>query len=170
MTFHPGTQCADPNAWGSYIAAAAEVAAILEVDTANVAALKLRAAWLIAQDKPDMAISDLRTALNQSPRDAEILTLMAEAHTRAGSPELAGERLALAVDVSGSAPDTALRYVGFLLQDNRRQAANDWNVVQDKNHQRPEQRVLKAQSFHNNKADNGLHKTDNCLDAEIFFN
>jgi ornithine decarboxylase len=26
MTFHPGTQCADPNAWGSYIAAAADVA------------------------------------------------------------------------------------------------------------------------------------------------
>ncbi|MFB9148217.1 type III PLP-dependent enzyme [Roseovarius ramblicola] len=26
LTFHPGTQCADPNAWGSYIAAAADVA------------------------------------------------------------------------------------------------------------------------------------------------
>ena len=26
MTFHPGTQCADPAAWGAYIAAAAEVA------------------------------------------------------------------------------------------------------------------------------------------------
>src|SRR6056297_426206 len=26
MTFHPGTQCADPAAWGSYIAAAADVA------------------------------------------------------------------------------------------------------------------------------------------------
>ncbi|SEM73040.1 ornithine decarboxylase [Roseovarius tolerans] len=26
MTFHPGTQCADPKAWGSYIAAAADVA------------------------------------------------------------------------------------------------------------------------------------------------
>jgi ornithine decarboxylase len=26
ITFHPGTQCADPQAWGSYIAAAAEVA------------------------------------------------------------------------------------------------------------------------------------------------
>lgn len=26
ITFHPGTQCADPAAWGSYIAAAAEVA------------------------------------------------------------------------------------------------------------------------------------------------
>ena len=103
--------------------AAAEVAAILETDVSHVPALKLRAGWLIADDKPDAAITDLRAALNQSPRDAEILTLMAEAHTRAGSPELAGERLALAVDVSGSDPDAALRYVQFLMQDNRRQAA-----------------------------------------------
>ena len=31
ITFHPGTQCADPQAWGSYIAAAADVARAAEV-------------------------------------------------------------------------------------------------------------------------------------------
>jgi tetratricopeptide (TPR) repeat protein len=108
---------------GDRAGAAEEVAAILDTDISHVPALKLRATWLIEADDPDAAITDLRAALNQSPRDAEILTLMAEAHTRGGSSELAGERLALAVNVSGSEPDAALRYVQFLLQDNRRQAA-----------------------------------------------
>jgi len=52
-----------------------------------------------------------------------VLTLMAEAHGRAGSPDLAGESLSMAVEVSGSAPDTSLRYVRFLLRDGRTQAA-----------------------------------------------
>ena len=37
----------------------------------------------------------MRTALAQAPRDPEIMTIMALAHERQGSRELAGERLAL---------------------------------------------------------------------------
>jgi tetratricopeptide (TPR) repeat protein len=111
------------DATGDRATAQAEIEAILTVDTAYVAALKMRAAWRIEADQPDMAITDLRTALSQTPRDHEVLTLMAEAHIRAGSPELAGERLALAVDVSDAAPAPALRYVQFLLQNDRRPAA-----------------------------------------------
>jgi predicted Zn-dependent protease len=62
--------------------------------------------------------------LGQAPRDASILTLMAAAHERDGSLDLAGERLALAVEVSGAAPAESLRYARFLLQEGRLQAAD----------------------------------------------
>ncbi len=105
------------------VGARALVEDVIAEDTTNVEALKMRAVWLIADDQPDAAIADLRAALSQAPRDASVLTLMAEAHERAGSPELAGERLAMAVEVSDSAPDTALRYARFLLRDGRTQVA-----------------------------------------------
>ena len=36
LTFHPGTQCADPNAWGAYVAAAARVARAADVRLARL--------------------------------------------------------------------------------------------------------------------------------------
>ena len=99
------------------------VASILEEDTTNVDALKMRAAWGIEADSPDIAITDLRTALSQSPRDPEVMMLMATAHERTGFPELAGERLALAVEVSNAAAVPSLRYARFLMRDDRTQAA-----------------------------------------------
>ena len=84
-----------------------------------MAALKLRAGWLIEGDKPGEAIQTLRLALDQSPRDAQILTLMAQAHMRAGSRELAGERLSLAVEMSNRAPAESLRYARFLIEEDR---------------------------------------------------
>jgi cellulose synthase operon protein C len=104
---------------GNAVGARARIEEVLTEDPTNVEALKMRAAWLVEEDKPGDAIVDLRAALDQAPRDAAILTLMAQAHERDGSPELAGERLALAVEVSGSAPDEALRYARFLLRDGR---------------------------------------------------
>lgn len=104
-------------------AARTVVDAILTEDTSNVAALKMRATWAIAADSPDAAITDLRTALSQAPRDPEIMMLMATAHERTGFPELAGERLALAVEVSNAAADPSLRYARFLMRDARTQAA-----------------------------------------------
>jgi len=107
------------SATGNAVGARARVEEILAEDATNVEALKMRAAWLVEEDKPGDAIVDLRAALDQTPRDATILTLMAHAHERDGSPELAGERLALAVEASGSAPDEALRYARFLIRDGR---------------------------------------------------
>ena len=105
------------------VGARALVEEILAEDPSNVEALKLRAGWFIAEDKPGDAIVDLRAALDQTPRDAAILTLMAAAHERDGSLDLAGERLAMAVEVSGAAPDTSLRYAQFLMRQSRPEVA-----------------------------------------------
>jgi tetratricopeptide (TPR) repeat protein len=105
------------------VGARAEVETILTEDASNVDALKLRAGWAIEDDRGSAAILDLRRALGQEPRDPEILTLMAEAHDREGSMALAGERLALAVDITGSAPDESLRYASFLQRQGRDVAA-----------------------------------------------
>jgi cellulose synthase operon protein C len=105
------------------VGARALVEEILVEDATNVDALKLRAGWFIDEDKPGEAIVDLRAALSQNPRDAMVLTLMAAAHERDGSLDLAGERLAAAVEVSGSAADESVRYAQFLLRQNRPQVA-----------------------------------------------
>ena len=109
---------------GNRVGARARIEEVLAEDATNVEALKMRAGWLIEEDRPGEAIVDLRAALGQAPRDATILTLMAAAHERDGSPELAGERLALAVEVSGSAPGESLRYAQFLVRQGRIQAAD----------------------------------------------
>lgn len=109
--------------------ARALVEKILAEDASHVLALKLRAGWHIADDRPGDAIIDLRAALDQAPRDADILTLMAQAHERDGSLILAGERLALAVEASGGAAAESLRYVQFLLREGRLAAAK--SVLQD---------------------------------------
>ena len=75
------------------------------------------------RDDPEAAIIDLRRALDQNPLDPEISTLLADAHARNGSPELQGERLATAVQVSNAAPAESLRYAAFLIEDGRRGAA-----------------------------------------------
>lgn len=105
------------------VGARARVEEVIEEDPTNTEALKMRANWLIDEDKPDDAINDLRAALSQEPRDADILTLMGRAHERAGARDLAGERYALAVDASDQAPEESLRYAAFLLREDRVDAA-----------------------------------------------
>ena len=51
--------------------------------------------------------------------------LLAQAYMRAGSPELAREYLALAVDSSGTAPEQSLRYARALIADDRYLPAED---------------------------------------------
>ena len=99
--------------------AAALVETVLEQDPDMVEALKLRAARLITVDDTDGAIRDLRRALDQAPDDPATLTLMADVHTREGAHELAGERLALAVQASGNGRAESLRYARFLMRDRR---------------------------------------------------
>jgi len=114
---------------GNPVGARALVEEVIAEDSTNVDALMMRAQFLIDEDLPDEAISDLRTAQSQAPRDPAVLTLMAQAHERAGSRELAGERLALAVDVSGAGVEESVRYATFLRQGGRAQAAE--TVLQD---------------------------------------
>jgi tetratricopeptide (TPR) repeat protein len=101
---------------GNLVGARSRVEEVLAEDPTQVDALKLRAAWAINEDRSDDAILDLRAALSQSPDDVEVLTLMAEAHERAGDSELAGERLAAAAEAANGAPGPSLRYAEFLLR------------------------------------------------------
>ena len=114
--------------------------AVLAEDEGHVAALKLRAAVLTDADQPDAAIRALRTALNQAPDDPEILTLMANAHEREGQRELAGERLALAAEVSGRGIDESVRYARFLMEDAKYGPAE--GVIVDALRNAPENRDL----------------------------
>lgn len=120
---------------GAQEEADALVDVVLEADASNVAALRLRAARLIREDKPGEAIIVLRRALDQNPRDAETLTLMAQAHERDGDTDLVGERLALAMEVSGNAAPEALRYARFLMSQDRPQVA--LNVLEDARRRAP---------------------------------
>ncbi|NRB36562.1 MAG: tetratricopeptide repeat protein [Rhodobacteraceae bacterium] len=110
---------------GNSVGARAEVETVLEHDPSQVEALKMKAGWLIEDDQPGDAILELRTALDQAPRDAELMTLMAQAHERSGNRDLMGEMLALAVDASNSAPAETLRYAQFLVQDAKLLPAED---------------------------------------------
>ncbi len=104
-------------ATGNDVAARQRVEEVLASDPTNVAANKMRAAWLIREDKPAEAILVLRGALDQAPNDAEIMMLMADAHLRDGARGLAGEMLALAVEASGKRPAESLAYAQFLIAD-----------------------------------------------------
>ena len=114
---------------GNSVGARARVEEVLEHDPSQVAALKLKAAWLIEDDQPGDALIELRAALDQTPRDPKIMTAMAQAHERAGNHDLVGEMLALAVEASGSAPDETLRYAQFLIRDAKYLPAED--ILQD---------------------------------------
>jgi tetratricopeptide (TPR) repeat protein len=102
---------------GNHIGARALIEEVLKDDQGNIDALKMRARWLIQDDKTSEAITTLRTALDQAPRDVDTLTLMAQAHIRDGSRNLAGERLSLAVEASNNAVEESLRYARFLIED-----------------------------------------------------
>ena len=110
---------------GNPVGARALVEEVLTEDASNVEGLKMRATWLIEDDKPDEALVQLRQALDQAPRDPDTLTLMAQAHERGGSRELAGEMLSLAVEASSNAPEQSLRYAVFLSQSEDYLAAED---------------------------------------------
>ena len=111
------------NARGNVVGARARIEEVIENDSSHVSALKMRAAWHIEDDKTDDAIIDLRTALSQAPRDPSIMTLMANAHERAGERQLAGERYSLAVELSNQAPEESLRYANYLVGNERPESA-----------------------------------------------
>jgi Flp pilus assembly protein TadD len=111
------------SATGNPVGARALVEEVLASDPSHVAALKMKAAWLIAEDKPGDAIVALRTAQDQDPKDPEIRTLTGQAHEREGARDLAGQSYADAVEVSGRGVPESLRYAGFLIQDNRLDSA-----------------------------------------------
>ena len=105
--------------------AATLVEAVLAADPQHVDALKMRARRSIDADSPEQALLDLNSALARAPDDPDILTLMAEAHEREGAHDLAGQRLARAVEASDFRAAESLRYAGYLVADGRLGPAED---------------------------------------------
>jgi pentatricopeptide repeat protein len=99
---------------GDTVAAEPIIADILQKDRRNIIGLRLRAAIKIEQGQFDGAIADLREALNDQPKSADLLMLMAAAYERSGKNELAERQYADALKASGLNPSIALRYVAFL--------------------------------------------------------
>lgn len=104
---------------GNLVAARALVEEVLAEKSDDVEALKLKAGWLILDDNVGEAITLLRSALEVSPRDASVMTLMAQAYERDGNRDLMREMLASAVDASGRAPEESVRYAAFLAADKK---------------------------------------------------
>lgn len=101
------------------VGARALVEEVLEHDPGQIGAVKLKAGWLVEDDRPGDALVELRAALDNAPRDPEILTLMAQAHQRAGDRTLMAEMLAMAVEVSGHSRGESLRYVAHLMAEGK---------------------------------------------------
>ncbi|WP_287185289.1 tetratricopeptide repeat protein [Rhodovulum sp.] len=100
---------------GNEVGARTRVEEVLAEEATHPEALKMRAAWLIEADDTDAAIAALRTALDRASDDFQAMTLMAEAYSRSGRPELARDFLALAVEASGNAPAETIRYARVLI-------------------------------------------------------
>ena len=113
---------------------------VLDEDATQVGALKFKASWLIEKGATGDAIVNLREALGQTPRDPQLMTLMARAHEQNGDRELMGEMLALAAEVSQNAPDETLRYARFLVAEDDPGIAE--RVLIDSLRQDPEQLEL----------------------------
>jgi pentatricopeptide repeat protein len=99
---------------GNLAAAEPVIAEILAADRRNIGALRLRASIKIDKGDIDGAVSDLREALNDQPKSADLLMLLAVAYERGGKPELAERQYADAYKSSNLDPSVALRYVAFL--------------------------------------------------------
>jgi len=112
-------------ATGNEVGARTHVEEVLAEEPNNPEALKMQASWQIEADNTDAAIGGLRIALDQTPQDAEAMTLIARAYARTGQPELAKDFLAQAVAASGNAPAETLRYAKLLIGENRYRPAED---------------------------------------------
>lgn len=104
---------------GNTVGARALVEEVLQEDSGDAEALKLKANWLVLDDQVGEAIAILRRAYDQNPRDASILTLMAQAYERDGNRDLMRESLSLAVEASNRAPAESLRYAQLLASENK---------------------------------------------------
>jgi tetratricopeptide (TPR) repeat protein len=99
---------------GNVSAAEPIISEILAADRRNVGALRLRASIKIDKGDIDGAIADLREALNDQPKSADLLMLMALAYERSGKPELAERQYADAYKAANFEPSVVLRYIAFL--------------------------------------------------------
>jgi len=90
------------------------IAEILNADSRNTEALRLRAGIRVNRGQFDDSIADLRRALNDQPRSPALLASLALAYERSGSIELADKAFFDATKASNFAPTFGLNYVAFL--------------------------------------------------------
>ena len=99
-----------------YDAAETIVSDVLKKDNRNVNALKVRASVRIARGELNLAIADLRQALDDQPRSTELILLLALGYERSGSIGLAEKQYSDAVRISNFDSGVGLNYVNFLLR------------------------------------------------------
>ncbi|MET1414863.1 tetratricopeptide repeat protein [Roseibium sp. HPY-6] len=89
---------------------------VLENDTKNVEALRLRSRIKITRNDNAGAVDDILLALNEAPEDARLRTMLASAYERDGASILAEEQFARALALADNAPEVGLPMVQFLLR------------------------------------------------------
>ena len=99
---------------GNLVAAEPVISEILNADRRNVGALRMRASIKIDKGNIDSAVADLREALTEQPKSADLLMLLAVAYERGGKPELAERQYADAYKSSNLDVNVALRFVAFM--------------------------------------------------------
>lgn len=87
---------------------------VLQQDSRNVLALRLRASVRLQHGQPDAAVADLLDALNYAPRSTELILLLATAYERSGLIELADKQFADAMRLADTDPKIGLEYAAFL--------------------------------------------------------
>ena len=106
-------------------AADAILADVLRQDGRDATGLKLRAAIHMERGQLDAAIADLRQALDNRPRAADVMLQLAIAYERRGDIELAEKQFAEAFRASGFEPAVGLNYVAFLRRRGSLDRADD---------------------------------------------
>jgi tetratricopeptide (TPR) repeat protein len=97
------------------------VSSVLRRDSRNLDGLKLRAGLRLQKGQLEVAIADLRQALDDQPRSNDLMLLLASAYERSGSMDLAEKQYADATRVSNFDLGVTMNYVAFL----RRRGSND---------------------------------------------
>ncbi|MFS4438087.1 tetratricopeptide repeat protein [Paracoccaceae bacterium GXU_MW_L88] len=92
---------------------------ILSEDPTRADALVLRGGRYLEENELDLAIADLRQALDTDPQNLAAVNQLATAYQRNGNEDLAREQFARAAEVSNYDPNIVNRYVAFLASQGR---------------------------------------------------
>jgi len=101
------------------------VGEVLRKDAGNTLALKLHATILLERGQVEPAINALRQALNDQPRAADLMLMLAGSYERVGSMELAEKQFAEAMRASNFDPRVGLTYAAFLQRHGNMGRAED---------------------------------------------
>jgi cellulose synthase operon protein C len=115
---------ADHLARGQVTPARALIAEVLAVSPRDGDALVMRARLSLADGDARSAVSDLRAAVKDQPGSPEVVGLLAQAHRRAGEPQLAREVLADAVKFKPDNPELRLLLAADMADAKEYPAAN----------------------------------------------